>query len=251
MSYKYRSKYLPTKKSEKEVELGIKLTNWLDYHEVEHWQEVKTRHGIIDCVAKTKTGKYVALETKITLNFAVLGQGLDNRKYCDYSVVVVKQAHKSKGRLTARKVLDDYGIGLIQIRSWKGILQNISRMGESEELIDLDSSFSIKPKLTKRKKDAIESLLFDEQKESIAGEESGSVSTEFKRTMQSISDYILELGPQFIADIFDNVPHHYKKMASLKKGMDLYSDHLYLGEDGRWYHDEDGGRKKEVSRWKK
>ena len=165
-------------------------------------------------------------------------QAFNNKKHCDYSVILCKVAQdQSKKEFTRLHILKPMGIGLIEIPVWKAELLNIAKVG-SENMIDLSRVYSVFPKRNDRNSGYIESKLFDEQKQTMAGAVSGQVSTAFKRAMDNVKEYIYVNGPATIGELFDNIEHHYKQKSSLSHGMRKYCEFLYF-KDQKWHVSEE------------
>jgi hypothetical protein len=116
-------------------------------------------------------------------------------------------------------------------------------------MIDSEKTFRIIPADNEVKRAKIVDFLHDDQKKSIAGEESGNVSTQFKRSMKNVCEYLEKNGPTSTEVLFDSIVHHYKKKKSLANALQRYNIHTFKNDEGLWEYSEEEIDKSDTLRW--
>jgi len=205
-------------KYSKESEFGEKFVEILHKLGFETWQEVylSRKHyastPCVDIIAKLHN-VYFSFELKLTLNDDVLSQAHYNRKYVDYSYVVVPPRKKLVSNIK-KFYASYYNIGVLFVdpivflklfdRNQKDVLlQRILKVKRTLLYGSLNGYMFLPAKRVFRKhkfvkgkykgKYEIETFLFDEQKESIAGSSATTErSTPFKRSCAMIYAYLQE-----------------------------------------------------------
>ena len=214
----------------KESEFGKRIVEILHRLGFETWQEVylSRKHCVstpcVDIIAKL--GKiYFAFELKLTLNDDVLDQAQYNRKFVDYSYVVVPPRKKVNVSSVKEYYIKHHNIGVIfadpevfkpnfSINNEDKILKKIfqtkvlkfrSYARIFNSLLGFEIIFPAKRVFRKHKfvkgiykgKYDIETFLFKEQKKSIAGSAATTErSTPFKRSCARIYAY-LQKNPHY------------------------------------------------------
>lgn len=180
------------------------------------WQEVKVLNGVIDIVGRIKD-VYCSFELKMSLNDDVLIQAMNNNLFTDYSCIVIPHKPKFKMSFVKQHFINFYGLGLITIKNDIESVKNFksdkkSWFFENNLFFDKDRidymNDSIIVRYQPEKHNIIHPVkyyLFDDQKESRAGSESGSVITPFKRSCNLIYEYLKEHPKASKKEVWENL----------------------------------------------
>ena len=171
----------------KETEFAKILIDMLELQGWETYKEVAIPSGSIDIVA-VKDNIYIGLETKTVLNDSVLSQAHRNTKFCNYSFAVIPKGKRHRDISDVKRhFCKSFGIGVLSIKD------NLSKYSYSSDVIkdvlELNHTNRALIKPVNTGKNRIKKYLIPEQKDCIAGSQSGGVITQFKQSMTLIKLY--------------------------------------------------------------
>jgi len=221
-----------------EKEFGQEVVKYLRYLGYETWQEVNVNRSgkTIDIIAKIRKF-YIAIELKLRLNENVLIQAVENKRFVDYSLVIVP-----KGELSHIKhfYAKNHGIGVISIdHSGYDMFQQAERFENNWRGFIFPYKYDPKtynkhirlmPKRITRckrnKRFNIENYLLDEQKECVAGDVAGNVITPFKRSCKLIYEYLQQYPNATKKEVWKilNSKLHWSSYNSMYSSFNNYSD---------------------------
>lgn len=182
-------------KFKSESELAAHVVAWLKDQHWEVYQEVSI--GYMDAVMDIVgiKGKIIwNVETKTSLSLSLLGQAIYNREYCHFVSIAHPRTHQSsrKGKLAARYLMRDYGIGEIEVEPGGFIIDTRPRMHRN----------------CKRK--FVLNSLNDAQKSSIAGSKGGGYWTPFKETCRKVVEIVKQNEGIYYKEMINKLDHHYR-----------------------------------------
>jgi len=209
-----------------EQELGKKAVEYLNDRKWEVYQEVVCPAGVADIVAVQGKIKW-AIECKLSLSLAVIGQAVRHCPYFHYVSIAVpySNSRSEKSVAVAKEFLRWKGIGLFRFCN--------SDYGW------YDQPLSLSPKLN-RKAMAHLIKLYDEQKDTVgAGSANGGHFTPFKKTSSEIQR-IVKLNPGIILkDLIEQAGHHYGSDSTAKQCIKHYIktgiiENIKMERDGKF-----------------
>jgi hypothetical protein len=158
--------------------------------------------GIIDIVAR-HGHITLAVEVKLSLNFEVIGQAFENKRYCNYSYIAIPfTKHKHFGFEICRM----HGIGVLMTDPHYHVVE------------------VVKPKLIRHSKETrqwLTSKLQPWTKDSIAGSQHDRV-TAFGNTVNLITAYVRRHPECSIEECIKSIDHHYKSYSGAKSSIYKY-----------------------------
>lgn len=210
-----------------EQELGKKAVEYLKNQKWEVYQEVVCPAGVADIVAVQGHIKW-AIECKLSLSLAVIGQAVYHCPYFHYvSIAVPYSNNRSEKSVAVAK----------QFLRWKGI--GLFRFSDSDYSCWHNQPLSLSPNLN-RKAMSHRIKLYDEQKDTAtAGSANGGHFTLFKRTSSEIQR-IVKLNPGIILkDLIEQAGHHYRSDSTAKQCIMHYIktgiiENITMERDGRF-----------------
>ena len=152
--------------------------------------------GFIDFVAK-HGNLTIAVEVKLSLNFDVIGQAFENKRYCNYSYIAIPY---TKTKHFGFQICRMHGIGVLMTD------QNY-HVREYVKPIFIRHRESNKWLL---------SMLKPYMKESVAGSQNDRI-TAFGNTVNLITAYVQRHPGCSIADCLKNIDHHYASLSGAKR----------------------------------
>lgn len=181
-----------------ETDIGQSVMEWLRADGWSVYPEFRPR------MRDVKTADIVAIrdrivwiiECKTSINLAVIGQSLGWVKYAHYVSVAGPRASA-----VARKILKDYGIGLLSVEP----LYYRSEV--------LKTMVTLKPRLNRFAKTHIirESVHpLHEGWDAVPGQVSGGTLTPFRITAQLAIAYVMAHPGCTVKEVVDNIKHHYR-----------------------------------------
>lgn len=186
----------------KESELAKHIIEYLEKQGYVCYKEVSMRgkggNARSDCYF-VKGDETIAVETKTSMTLKVIEQADRWKTHASRVYVCVPTVTRKgwKGRKFALKVCESLGIGVYEYGA-KGITE--SKIAK----------INIKAKLPP---------LYEEQKESIAGNDSGQFFTSFKNTVNKLNEFMSDKNECSIIDVVKNTEHHYKSETSAKSSL--------------------------------
>lgn len=207
----------------KEEELAKHIISFFEKQGYEVYKEVcayggGTARADIYCVRGQET---VAIETKMGLGLKVIDQAFTWRMMANYSYIAIPYKHKADVHF-AKQVCQDYGIGILYFYP------------KNEAVVEfLKPAYNTDPSNPK---------LYEEQKDSVAGNARSEYVTPFKLTCKQLLDYVTVKGGKVgIKEAIRNINHHYANEnsaeSSLKKMVRLnVIDGLKVVKDGKFYY---------------
>lgn len=187
-----------------EAELAIKFIEYFSDQDV--YQEVPMQ-GICDIVVR-EGNIITAIEVKQSLNFEVIEQALNNKKYAHYSYVAVpwkKWGYKG----IREQILKSLGIGLLTYQEVFSYKNNTK--SEIKEVV----SPALNRQITKPD-------LEDWMKRSVAGSQNDRM-TAFKHFVE-VMQRVVAVSPSGLTvnEVWERTPRHYSTMSSFKSCMIRY-----------------------------
>jgi hypothetical protein len=190
-----------------EQDLAAVVVKWFESNDFTTYKEVDARGGSVDIIA-TQGRLVVAVECKNSYSTQVMEQAWRWTRYAHHTFVAVPANCESS-------VLDhfakDTGIGVLKV--W----------GERrhDEVIE-----HIAPRLNREARTE-HFKLFDDQKGSAAGSQSGGVITAYKRTIDAIWRYLAANGPKSMKEIVAEVKTHYNTPSSARSTLPARIESLH------------------------
>ena len=186
-------KYTEADLAHKIIEHLEKL-DWISYKEV----SIKGKGGGIrsDSYFVKKDGDEIietmALETKLSFSLKVIEQAEKWLGFANRSYVCIPAPKKSvrKSFQFGIKVCKKMNIGIFEVNMTTGTIKELYSP-------TIDKNTKIPP-------------LYEQQRESQAGNNKGSFITAFKVTVLNINEYMLDKDGVELKDIISNIKHHYK-----------------------------------------
>jgi hypothetical protein len=151
-------------------------------------------------------GFTIVIEVKTTFNIKVIEQAFNWRSHAHMSYVAVPKSKNGRDdRYFARKICETFGVGVMEVNMTKE---------ESEITVRADINKSPKPP-----------TVYEEQKESVAGNSNNDFVTPFKITVQRIINFLKNQKSMPLLTVMRSIDHHYTndKVAAvtIKKRIDL------------------------------
>ena len=172
-----------------------------DGHEV--FQEVDLGRGRADIVAKK--GSIWIIESKVTLSWDLVGQGLDRFNWAEkVSLAVPKRSWGKDARKAVWATLKAHGLGLILVDEKGGVTEAIAPVVQGT------------PKWAGRLQ------LHQEQKHFVEAGTKGSYWTPFKGTCRNLLEFVSSNPGQSLVTAIEAIDHHYKNAASAKSSLTKY-----------------------------
>lgn len=150
-----------------------------------------------------KGNETIAIEVKTSLNLKVIDQAYRWRPYAS-KVYVAIPYQKYRYYKIAAQICEDYGFGILSI-------YREGRHGIKDLIVEkVEALTNREPK---------EPELFEEQKDSEAGTNSGKFVTPFKITCTKLVNLIREKGPMPLKTATSLIKHHYKNDSSANQSL--------------------------------
>jgi hypothetical protein len=190
----------------KESELAEKIIEYLEKKGYTSYKEVSMRgkggNARSDCYfTKEVNGKTetIAVETKMSMTLKVIEQADTWKSHANQVYVCVPTVGRKgwKGRKFSIKMCKALGIGVFEY-GVKGIKEsNIGLVNESAKMPPL----------------------YEEQKNSVAGNDSGQFFTSFKNTVNELNKFMEDKDEFVFTDLIKEIKHHYKTENSAKSSL--------------------------------
>ena len=194
----------------KEIELAAAVMGWLEEYMWDCYPEAQFEsYGRRADIAAVRNGRLWIIECKNTLSTVLLNQANDWVPAAHYVSVAVPSLRR---RSSYGGVIDYFlcgkGIGLIRVAErYNG---------------DLDPLETIPPRLhryTHYRATELIKLLHADMKRYAPGNDTGSFSSPFNRTMRDVADYVRRNPGCTVKEIVDNVEHHYRSSANARSAI--------------------------------
>jgi hypothetical protein len=185
----------------KEEELALHIVKHFERLGYEVYKEVAMFGGgsmraDIYCL---KDGETISIETKMGMGLKVIEQAFRWRMNANFAYIAVPYKHKADYRF-ALEICRDYGIGVIYYYPKNGQLE--------VKILPALNSEPNNPKL------------YEEQKDSIAGNAKSEFVTPFKLTCKQLIDYISVKGGKVgVKEAIRNIKHHYANDNSAENSL--------------------------------
>ncbi len=191
--------------SKKEVELAAKVVAWLEGNGFDVYQEVSSlvNNKTADIVVKLPDRLSWVIEVKTSLSWDVFRQAHEWRCFANYISVAVPGA-RSKGRNFAGHILEQYGIGLIEVYD-----RNVY---ESKQ-----AKFDRSPR-----RRLADSLVPEQKTYGKAGNANGDSFTPYKRTCMNLRNYVSQHPGCFFADAIKRIDTHYFSFTGARSAMSFW-----------------------------
>jgi hypothetical protein len=190
----------------KESELAEEIITYLEKKGYTSYKEVSMRgkggNARSDCYfTKEVNGKTetIAVETKTSMTLKVIEQADRWKSHANQVYVCVPTVTRKgwKGRKFAIKMCKALGIGVFEY-GVKGIKEsNIGLINEKAKMPPL----------------------YEEQKDSVAGNDSGQFFTAFKNTVNELDKFMDDKDEYLLTDLIKEINHHYKSENSAKSSL--------------------------------
>lgn len=190
----------------KESELAEKIIEHLEKKGYTSYKEVSMRgkggNARSDCYfTKEVNGKTetIAIETKMSMTLKVVEQADRWKKHANQVYVCVPTVTRKgwKSRKFAIKMCKALGIGVFEY-GVKGIKEsNVGIINEKAKMPPL----------------------YEEQKSSVAGNDSGQFFTAFKNTVNELDKFMDDKDEYLLTDLIKEINHHYKSENSAKSSL--------------------------------
>jgi len=190
----------------KESELAEKIIEHLEGKGYTSYKEVSMRgkggNARSDCYfTKEVNGKTVtiAVETKTSMTLKVVEQADRWKKHANQVYVCVPTVTRKgwKSRKFAIKMCKALGIGVYEYGT-KGIKEsNVGIVNEKAKMPPL----------------------YEEQKSSVAGNDTGEFFTAFKNTVNELNKFMDDKDEYLLTDLIKEINHHYKSENSAKSSL--------------------------------
>ncbi len=186
----------------KESELAEYIITYLEKQGYECYKEVSMKgkggNARSDCYF-VKGDETIAVETKMSMTMTVIQQADRWKSHAKKVYVCVPTVTKKgwKARKFALKICDALGIGVFEY-GVKGIKES--------KTAKLNNKAKLPP-------------LYEEQKDSVAGNDSGQFFTSFKNTVNKLNEYMSDKKESSMSDVIKNIKHHYKSENSAKSSL--------------------------------
>lgn len=150
-----------------------------------------------------KGNETIAIETKTSLNLSVIDQAYNWRNYSSKSYIAIPY-QKYRQFSIAHEICENFGIGIL-------LIYKESRHKIRDLIVEkLASTVNIESK---------EPALFEEQKDSVAGNNLGQFITPFKITCKLLVELIKEKGPMPLKTAVNLINHHYANESSATQNL--------------------------------
>ena len=186
----------------KETDIGEAVVRHL---ESEHWdvyQEVQIYQGgpVADIVALC--GPLVmVVECKTSMSMQLMGQAWDWRRHCNLTQIAVpRPKSRGAGKAFAESVLNERGIGLLEVGRWRGDGVTVNLRPKLRRTADTSD---LRAALTPEHKTAAK-----------AGTSGGGHMTPFKRTILALRRHVAKHDGCTLKSAFTAITHHYSSYAS-------------------------------------
>ena len=163
--------------------------------------------GIIDIIAVSGP-IVIGIEVKTSLNFKVIEQAVNAKKYCHFAYVAVSRSRLSFAEFVCR----EYGIGILMWDKFHGVKE------------------MVKPKMNRK---PIKIKLYDYMKQSEAGSQNNRV-TAFKNTINQIVSHLnRNNGKDTIDNTLSSIDYHWRSPTSAKSCLYQWISSGVITEFGR------------------
>jgi hypothetical protein len=197
-------KYVMKKNKYTESDLAEKIIKYLESNGWTSYKEVSMR----GCGGDVRSDSYfikkngediietMALETKMSFSLKVIEQSDKWKAYSNTAYVCIPSPKRAtrKGLLFGLKVCKSLNIGVFEVNMDTGIIKELNTPIPNK-------NSKIPP-------------LYEQQRNSIAGNNKSSFITSFKVTVMNIEEYMKDKDGIELKDIISNIKHHYKNNKS-------------------------------------
>lgn len=206
----------------KEEELALYLVKHFEKLGYEVYKEVLafgsgSARADLYCV---KGDESIAVETKMGIGLKALEQSFEWRELANYSLIALPYKHKANLDFAVR-VCRDYGIG---------ILYYYTKNDKIVEFLKPVCNFN-----------PVNPTLYEEQKDSIAGNARSEYVTPFKLTCKQLIDHVISKnGKAAVKEAIRSIKHHYAHDDSAEQNLKLMVKtnvlkNLSLVKEGKFY----------------
>lgn len=212
-----------------ETDIAKPVIPWLEDQGFEVYQEVKIISGVADVVGVVSNRRLI-IETKRQLSLQLIEQAYERTLSAHWVSIAVPQRARTKNgypkALTSpflAKILDQYGIGLIEITDPAAVPgYMIDKFGkDSPEILKGCVREMLPPRLNRKAFVAWE--VFEEQKtQCLAGSRGGGYYTPFSATAERVQKYIKHHPGCCLKDIIEGVDTHYRRPSTAKSCLSKY-----------------------------
>jgi hypothetical protein len=249
-----------------EAEFGKQIVEILHIFGFETWQEVYLgASGLgrpcVDIIAKYNK-MYFAFELKLHLNDEVLIQAVRNKNYVDYTFVLVPSKEKALRFSSVKKhYVKSFGLGVysIDLLTFRHSLENALKQCTPQEVFskklyklkgyicyNIAKRITRKNKKRKKGKLLIETYLFEEQKDCVAGSKEENRTTPFKRSCFKIEEFLKECPTSSKKEVWKALEKqlHWKNYNSMCASFRAWHDKLDCMKNIVFGENNSGGLKK-------
>jgi hypothetical protein len=145
----------------------------------------------------------IGIEVKLNMNLTVLEQGFNWRNNANMIYVAVPK--NGKDLRFAKMLCEDIGLGILTV----SMVRTYNTEGSTYKGASIEEI--LKPAYNEN---IVLPKLYEEQKESIASNATGSFVTPFSLTRIRLVEYIRNNGPSYIKDVLEKMEHHYQHNTS-------------------------------------
>ena len=193
-----------------EQELAAVVVDWLRAEGWEVYQEVTTGSGRADIVAVRGPVRW-AIETKTSLNLAVMDQAADNVAWFHYSSIAVPAPANSSFASPRNWKLAQKVAGLLGF----GILRVLPESGARDSRVFVDDRCT--PRFNRRP--GLVDLHEAQKTEGQAGSNGGGYYTPFRATCERLVWYVTRRPGLTLKEAVRNIRHHYASEPSAVQSL--------------------------------